>query len=94
MKTMKLFFHADCWYNGKLLFKAGETHDVTTEANFAQRWLKRGAVEVTVESVKEIAPVEEVVQVEEVAPVILEQPKPKKFAKHSKKSETIQEPTL
>lgn len=92
MKTMKLYFHADCWYNGKLLYKAGETHDVTTEANFAQRWLKRGAVEVVVVVVEPVVEVAQAVVVEEELPAPT--PKAKKFAKHPKKSETIEEPTL
>lgn len=63
--TKKLKFHQDTYYNGKLLFKAGEIHDVPVELGFADRWIRRGAEEVLVVETPEI-PVED-----------LEAPKPR-----------------
>jgi len=87
MKTLKLKFNADAWYNGKLIYRKDSVHDVTTEGNFAQRWLKRGA-EIVEEAVP-VAVVEEVAPVvaEEVAPAPVETRQSKKFAKHAKKTE-------
>jgi len=55
---MKLQFTQDAWYNGELFAKAGEVKEVSEEFGFAQRWLKRGAVEVAEEKVKEEIKVE------------------------------------
>lgn len=50
---MKLKFKADAFYNGELIFKAGEIYEVSEELGWAKRWLNRGAEEI-VEPVKEI----------------------------------------
>lgn len=50
MKTKKLKFNRDAFYNGECVYKAGEIADVPVENGYALRWEKRGlAVEVEVE---------------------------------------------
>ncbi len=39
---MKLKFVQDAIYDGKLIFKAKEIHEVENETGFANRWIKRG----------------------------------------------------
>jgi hypothetical protein len=65
LMTKKLKFHKDTFYNGQLLYKAGEIHEVTIELGFADRWIRRGAEEVFEVETPEI-PVED-----------LEAPKPR-----------------
>jgi hypothetical protein len=46
MKSIKLKFLCDTYYDGKLLFIKGQVYDVDTALGFAERWIKRGAIEV------------------------------------------------
>jgi len=75
-KTIRLYFPFDAFYKDTQnpIYLKGSTHDVTTESDFALRWLKRGAVEVKEEiklEVKEAVIVEDVVEEK----VVKEQPK-------------------
>ena len=71
---MKLKFLVDGYYNGKHKYEAGKIYTISNELGEADRWLKRGAIEVVDEPKKEEqAPaigventVEEVVVVKEV----------------------------
>lgn len=49
--SIKLKFDKDMFYNGECVFKAGETYDVKTENGWADRWIKRGGMEVLEEAV-------------------------------------------
>ncbi|RTL04470.1 hypothetical protein EKK58_10435 [Candidatus Dependentiae bacterium] len=61
MKTVKLKFSNDMFYNSEVIFQAGKVYEVETEKGWADRWIKRGA---------------EVVQ-DEVKPEVKEVEKPK-----------------
>lgn len=50
-KTLR--FDKDTYYNGELLYTAG-VHEVPVANDFALRWIKRGAVEVTELSKEEV----------------------------------------
>lgn len=42
-KTLRLQFTSDAWFNGNLVYKSGEIHEVTTDLGWANRWVIRGA---------------------------------------------------
>lgn len=78
---MKLKFNVDAWYNGVLLYKAGEIHEVKEELGFANRWLKRGAEVVLETENKEVIIDPEAVVAEE--PSHGKHKKSKKAPKHA-----------
>lgn len=49
--TKKIFFPKQMEYNGKI-YTAGETYDIEVANGFAERWIKRGCVEVTAKKVE------------------------------------------
>lgn len=65
---MKLKFLVDGYYNGQHKYEAGKTYDISNELGEADRWLKRGAIQVVeVENtVEEVVVVKEVVKKENV----------------------------
>lgn len=76
MKTKKLKFHQDAFYNGECVYKAGEIADVPVENGYALRWEKRGmALEVVSEK-------EEAIQ---------DKPRPR-GAGNRKQVETVEQP--
>ena len=52
---MKLKFHKDTFYDGKIFACAGEIKEVSEENGLAYRWIRRGATRVE-ESAAKIAP--------------------------------------
>jgi predicted peroxiredoxin len=51
---MKIKFMKDVFYRGEKFASEGEIKEVSEDLGFAQRWIKRGHVEVKEESIKEI----------------------------------------
>lgn len=91
---MKLKFLVDGYYNGKHKYIAGKTYTIPNDLGEADRWLKRGAVEVFEEPVKEEpviveTKVEEVVEntVEEV--VVVKEDVKKENGKSNKRNKGI-----
>ena len=87
-KSVLLHFPIDYWYDGKLLFEANTIQEVTTENGWAQRWIRRGAVEVPEKVVEQV--IEEQGAQETVAPPkkTEETTKAGKSAKSGKASKT------
>lgn len=40
---MKLYFHVDAIFEGKVIYEAGKTYDVDEANGWAFKWMKRGA---------------------------------------------------
>jgi hypothetical protein len=55
--SIKLQFDKDMFYGKDCIFKAGQVYDVKTENGWADRWIKRGGVEVI--DVEKVEPVVE-----------------------------------
>lgn len=66
---MKLKFKTDGIVSGEVVFKAGETYEISNDKGSADRWIKRGAEVVTE------APKEEVVVKATKEEVVIEAPK-------------------
>jgi hypothetical protein len=45
-KTIKLKFSQDAYFNGELAFEKEKVYEVETANGWADRWIRRGAVEV------------------------------------------------
>lgn len=55
---MKLKFHVDTFYAGQLVFEAGGIYEVSEEAGWANRWIKRGAEHVLTGDIKGVSSVQ------------------------------------
>lgn len=50
--TKKIFFPKQMEYNGKI-YTAGETYDIEVANGFADRWIKRGCVEIAEKKIEQ-----------------------------------------
>lgn len=41
---MKMKFNEDKFYNGELIYKAHQVYDISEDAGWADRWIRRGGV--------------------------------------------------